>query len=176
MSRRAAEVALGAVLVHGDVEAADSGFGILLTVGLEGVDEGVGGVVGLFEVVGLDLSRLLECLAGLAVWSHSSAPFLGSQSILMGGTILTELLHLEGVRGLDVQIRRILVLLLAAAEEAEAAAGARQRLVCLCSSPLTLCPYFNSPTGGSSSLWRRLPGGTHASNAPSAAEPAGPEP
>lgn len=39
------EIALDAVSIHGDLEASDGVAGGILAVGLEGVDEGVGGIV-----------------------------------------------------------------------------------------------------------------------------------
>lgn len=71
MPRRAAEVALGTVLVDGDVEAAHGRLGVDLSVGLERVDESVGGVVGLLQVLGLDGRGLFESLASLGDCSRA---------------------------------------------------------------------------------------------------------
>lgn len=67
MRRGAAKVALGAVPIDGDVQTPHGGLGIVLAVDLEGVDEAVGGVVGLVEVLGLDVGGLLEGLASFDV-------------------------------------------------------------------------------------------------------------
>lgn len=74
MGSGAAEVALGAVAVDGDVEAAGRSRRVVLSVGFEGVDEAVGGVIRLLEILGLDLSGLLKGLAsfdvcGCKAWS-----------------------------------------------------------------------------------------------------------
>jgi hypothetical protein len=64
----AAEVTLGAVSVDGHVQTPGGGLGIVLAVGLEGVDEGVCGVIGLLELLGLDLCGLLKGLAGFDIF------------------------------------------------------------------------------------------------------------
>lgn len=113
---RPPEVALQRVVVDRRVEAAGGVFGIRLSVRLEGLGERVGGVVGLVQVGLLDCGGALERQAGfLACTMLLSAGARGPV-----GARLTLLLHSEGVRGLDVQLRSILVLLLTAAEQAEA--------------------------------------------------------
>lgn len=107
MGRCPAEVSLGTVLVDGELQASDGVLGIFLFVDLVGIHQGVRCVVGFFQVVDLDLAGLLESPARLGI----------------------RLLHLEGIAGLDVQIRCSLVLVLAATKEGEATTGPLERLV-----------------------------------------------
>lgn len=66
----AAKVTLGAVSVDSHIQTPGGGLGIVLAVGLEGIDEGVCGVIGLLELLGLDLCGLLKGLARLDIfWS-----------------------------------------------------------------------------------------------------------
>lgn len=67
MRSRTSEVTLSAISVDGHVQAFCSSLGIVLAVGLEGIDEGVGGIIGLLELVGLDLRGLFKSLSGLKV-------------------------------------------------------------------------------------------------------------
>lgn len=62
------EVALCTVLVDGEVETSCGIFGVILTVDLERIDVGVGGIIGVFQVVDLDLCSLLKCLPCLSVF------------------------------------------------------------------------------------------------------------
>lgn len=64
MGRRAPEVALERVVVYGLLQHARRIFGVGLAVRFEGFGEGVGGVVGLVEVFGLDGCGVLEGEAG----------------------------------------------------------------------------------------------------------------
>jgi hypothetical protein len=59
--RCAPEVALARVVVYRDVDNACGIFGVRLAVDFEGLDERVGGIVGLGEVSGLDGCGALEC-------------------------------------------------------------------------------------------------------------------
>lgn len=61
------EIALGAITVDGLAEAEGCRRRVFLSVGLEGVDEGVGGVVGFVEFIGLDVSGLLKGLASIDI-------------------------------------------------------------------------------------------------------------
>ena len=66
----AAEVTLGTVSVDSNVQAPRGSLGIVLAVGLEGVDESVGSIIGLLELIGLNLRRLFESLSGLEVYNR----------------------------------------------------------------------------------------------------------
>lgn len=68
MRRSPAEISLGAVLVDGEFDDSHGVLGAVLTVDLEGVDIDVGGVVGFFQVVDLDLRGLLERLSCLTAF------------------------------------------------------------------------------------------------------------
>lgn len=57
------EVALGAVLVDAELDTSCGILGALCAVDLECVDVGVGGIVGLVQVLDLDLCSLLEGLS-----------------------------------------------------------------------------------------------------------------
>lgn len=61
----AAEITLGAVSVDSDVQASRSSLGIVFAVGLEGIHEGVGSVIGFLQLVGLNLGGLFKSLSGL---------------------------------------------------------------------------------------------------------------
>lgn len=63
----APEVALGAVLVDGEFKTPHGIFGCLGAVHLEGIDIRIGCVVGLFQVVDLDLCGLFEGLSCFAI-------------------------------------------------------------------------------------------------------------
>jgi hypothetical protein len=63
----AAEITLGAVSVDSDVKASRSSLGIVFAVGLEGIDEGVGSVIGFLQLVGLNLCGLFKSLSGFKV-------------------------------------------------------------------------------------------------------------
>lgn len=67
MRSRTSEVTLSAISVDGHVQAFRSSLGIVFAVGLEGIDEGVGGIIGLLELVGLDLRGLFKSLSGLKI-------------------------------------------------------------------------------------------------------------
>jgi hypothetical protein len=65
---RTSEVTLSTISVDGHVQAFRSSLGIVFAVGLEGIDEGVGGIIGLLKLVCLDLRGLFESLSGLKVY------------------------------------------------------------------------------------------------------------
>jgi hypothetical protein len=66
----ATEVALCAVSIDSNVQASRGSLGIVFAVGLKCIDEGVGGIIGLLELIGLDLRGLFESLSGLDVYSR----------------------------------------------------------------------------------------------------------
>ena len=61
MRRRASEIAFQRVVIYRLLQHARCVFGVGFSVGFEGFGEGVGGVVGLVEVFGLDRGSALEC-------------------------------------------------------------------------------------------------------------------
>lgn len=61
------EIALGAVLVDGELETPHCVLGRFVAVDLEGVDVCIGRIVGLFQVGDLDVGGLFEGLACFAV-------------------------------------------------------------------------------------------------------------
>jgi|SRR6478609_5857710 hypothetical protein len=63
----AAEITLGAVSVDSDVQASRSSLGIVFAVGLEGIHEGVGSVIGFLQLVGLNLRSLFKSLSSFEV-------------------------------------------------------------------------------------------------------------
>lgn len=122
----ATKVSLGAVSVDGLVQAFDSRVGVVVAVGLEGVDKGIRCVIRLVELICLDISCLLKGLSRLDIWFQVTLArsWLGARH---GRHTL--LLHLEGVAGLDVEVRGILVLLFSSTKEAKSLTGARKSLV-----------------------------------------------
>lgn len=67
MRRGAPEVALGAVLIDGEFETPHGVLGRLGAVHLEGIDVCVGRIIGLFQVVDLDLCGFFEGLSCFTV-------------------------------------------------------------------------------------------------------------
>lgn len=63
----AAKVALGAVLLNGELDTPHGVLGAVFAVDLEGVGVDVGSIVGFFQIVDVDLRGLLECLARLVI-------------------------------------------------------------------------------------------------------------
>lgn len=124
------EIALGTVTLNRHLDASHGGLGVGLAVGLEGVDQAIRGVVRFVEVLGEDFGSLFEGLSGIEIYPCKRKNVrlgAGGRSAVLH--VLTLLLHLEGVGRLDKQVGGILVLVFAAAEKAEAAAGSLQRLL-----------------------------------------------
>lgn len=67
MRRRTSEVALGAVPVHRNIQTPGGRLRVVLAVCLESVDKAIRGIIGLVEVLRLNLRRLLKCFSGIDV-------------------------------------------------------------------------------------------------------------
>lgn len=126
-----AEVTLGAVSVDSNVQASRGSLGIFLAVGLKGIDEGVGGIIGLLELIGLNLRGLFESLSGLQVYSRIMSAPVSERMPRQSGKRHTLLLHLKGIGSLGEEVGGFLVLILSPTEEAEAATGALKLLLSL---------------------------------------------
>ena len=68
MRRRPPEVAFRCIVYDSDGEDARGVLGRVFAVDFEGFGQGVGGVIGFFDLAGLDVGGFFEGAAGFDVW------------------------------------------------------------------------------------------------------------
>lgn len=133
MRCRSPEVPLGDVMLDGTLEDAHRILGIRLAVDLERLCQAVRRVVGLIEVIPLDIRSLFERKTGFLVWRSfdSWGQRIRRALWFLWSIKRTQFLNSESVCGLNVEIGCILVFLCSTAEKTEASLRALKRFISL---------------------------------------------